>query len=233
MGKARREAGAMTNPRRHRTAPRRRYDVPPDNNRSMAAWLKQKLDAIYEEEWRAANEYWENTPPRGHSTDIQAYLEKEASRLARDHGNIEPLRALYPELARNDLLKKPKRPEGLRFHPNKFREVMKEVWGNITVARVVQDAARIRKLWLDHFGWDNRRRGYWEAERLAAERRIAEEHLPRARAHRLEARAVQLRKELIKVGVPKDDLRQIFQIVDPNPATTSEDETPAPPFIPI
>ena len=182
----------MTNPRRHRTAPRRRYDVPPDNNRSMAAWLKQKLDAIYEEEWKAADEYWQNIPPGGYSTDSpeerQAYLKKEAIRLARDHGDLEQLRALYPELARNDLLKKPKRPRDRRFHLNKFREVMKEVWGNATVALVVQDAARIRKLWLDHFGWDNRRRGYWEAERFAAERRIAEEHLPRARAHRLEAR---------------------------------------------
>lgn len=196
------------------TRPRRRHDVPPDGNRLMAAWLKRKLDAIYEEEWRAADEYWMNTPPGGYSTssEHEAYLRKEAIRLARDHGDLEQLRALYPEL--KDFLKKPDRPEGRRFHPNKFQEAMKEVWGNATVARVVQDAARIRKLWLDHFGWKNSRPGYWKAEEFAAERRIAEEHPPMT-AHKLKTRAMRLREELIEAGVAKDELQEIFQIIRP------------------
>ena len=156
-----------------RDRPRRRHDVPPDGNRLMAAWLKRKLDAIYEEEWRAADEYWMKPAPRRVTQQARSTRPtfRGCYRAGRDHGDLEQLRALYPEL--KDFLKKPDRPEERRFHPNKFQEAMKEVWGNATVARVVQDAARIRKLWLDHFGWKNSRPGYWKAEEFAAERRIA------------------------------------------------------------
>ena len=88
---------------------------------------------------------------------------------------------------------------------------MKEVYEDVTLARAVQDVARIKKLWRDDFGWRNKRDNYWSAAKFAAKRRKEEEYL-RIDADRLTRKVERLYERLTEAGIHEFKLLQIFQI---------------------
>jgi hypothetical protein len=131
-----------------------------DRNR-MEAWLDAKLldlDGL-EADWRGAQLNAASAEPR---SDPWTWTEAQAIAVAEQYGNMEPLRTMYPQLAK--FLQPPKRPgKGKRFEKVRMLEDQTDA-----VTMAVWDAVRIKKIWKKYY--THRVKGYATAEEIAARR---------------------------------------------------------------
>jgi hypothetical protein len=122
-----------------------------DDNKGMERWVNDQLDEL-----DAANPDWPAVAMERHFAWVEA-LGPEID--AADHGDIAPLRAKLPHLAR--FLQLPKQPDGKRFAR------LDDAYPDLVA---IVDAKRIRALWLQHYGKRNRSRDLISAEKIAARR---------------------------------------------------------------
>jgi hypothetical protein len=122
----------------------------------MSAWVNQELNL----------EGLRHQPTEEEAEQARAWFNALDVPLAREiasaeHGDIEPLRAALPHLAK--FLQLPKLPPG-------------ETWSNLAnehvpvVLMAAHDVPRIRALWQLHYNKKNRRAGDVTAEEIAAAR---------------------------------------------------------------
>ncbi len=130
----------------------------------MHVWVNRQLDLIletsYEKNQEQARSNWsaEKYADWRASEQLPAFREAQAINAA-EHGNIEPLRELYPKLVR--FLFRPKRPNKSPFPKNRplvFAD---------RVSNAADDVRRIRAIWKLHYGKKNQP---GLAEEIAAER---------------------------------------------------------------
>jgi hypothetical protein len=125
------------------------------DRKQMEDWLNDLLNGLLDAE--------------GDDTDFEEYSEldlKEYLIKAAEHGDIEPLRKEYPELAR--FLHLPKQPgKGKRFVRDKFHDMMRSQF-LIKLTAAAWDADRIRFIW--KYEYKPMPKGYPPPEEIAAER---------------------------------------------------------------
>jgi hypothetical protein len=142
----------------------------------MRTWVNRELNRLPDEleRWRASDEYKTGLDERSKRYD--AWLADHGPEIeSAEAGNIEPLRAALPHLAK--FLHPPKRRQGERSFP-KFKDTLR-------VSAACDDVDRIRALWKQHYGRKNRHAEDGpSAEEIAAERwEVDVEAVIRGRAH--------------------------------------------------
>jgi hypothetical protein len=141
----------------------------------MEAWVNRKLDEVYD----AWND-WCETLPRMTKEELLKWTEGNAHIIraaidSAEHGNIEPLRAHYPHLAR--FLHLPKRSgKGDRFPPQKdyihakYEMPDGKVVDGQDLTFACWDVPVIKELWKTHYGKKMLKWGYPTPEDIAARR---------------------------------------------------------------
>lgn len=142
----------------------------------MRAWVKRELNRLPDplELWLASDEYKAGLDAR--SKQYDAWLNNLGPQIeSAEAGNIEPLRAALPHLAK--FIHLPKRRQGERSFP-KFKDALR-------VSAACDDVDRIRALWKQHYGRKNRHAEDGpSAEEIAADRwEVDVEAVIRSRAH--------------------------------------------------
>jgi hypothetical protein len=157
-------------------------DLPPLKARNdrdkgrMEAWVNRKLDEIDD---ALTEVYWASMGDAAAGEQrkkaFEEFIESDTAEIhAAEHGDIEPLRAKYPQLAR--FLHLPKRSgKGDRFPPRKDFIAPKyempdgEVVDGQNLTFACWDVPVIRELWKTHYE-KVRLRGYHAPEEIAARR---------------------------------------------------------------
>jgi hypothetical protein len=129
----------------------------------MEAWVNARLDIIDD-----MLNAWIDTQPKA----TEYFADDELEVLEAEKGNIEPLRAKYPRLAR--FLHLPRRRRGERYLPDKnviaqsYEMPGGRVVDGLGLTLATYDTAVIRELWRVHYM--RRPQGYATAEEIAARR---------------------------------------------------------------
>ena len=130
----------------------------------MSCWLNEQLD----------NKMYEDSRPTPEGSAAAAFIAwrsdpesplREALEAAQ-RGNVEPLRNLYPQIAR--FINPPKLRRGEHFKKNNQPGSTDDP--RLWLACAIEDAAQIRAISQSHYGRKNRPRGEATAEKIAADR---------------------------------------------------------------